>query len=46
MDLEWKNMRHKTRHKTDFSIEVQTRFTRNTEVTALPPSFDYWNMKI
>jgi hypothetical protein len=23
-----------------------TRFTRNTDVTALPPSFDYWNKKL
>jgi hypothetical protein len=32
--------------KIDFSIEFQTRFTQNTEVTTLPPFFDYWNGKL
>jgi hypothetical protein len=46
MDLEQKNERYKTRDKIDFSIEFQTRFTQNTEVTTLPPFFDYWNGKL
>jgi hypothetical protein len=31
--------------KTGFSIEVQQDYTRSTEVTALPPSFD-WKLKL
>jgi hypothetical protein len=29
--------------RTHFSIEIQQDYTEFTEVTALPPSFDYWN---
>jgi hypothetical protein len=32
---------HKTKYKNRFFITVQTRFTWTTDVTALPPSFDY-----
>jgi hypothetical protein len=34
-----------TRVKTDSFIEIQIRFTRSAEVTALPPSFD-WKLEI
>jgi hypothetical protein len=35
---------HKTRCKLEFFIQIQTKFTSEiTDVTALPPSFDYWN---
>jgi hypothetical protein len=30
-------------NKTDFSIEEQQDYNGSMEVTALPPSFDYWN---
>jgi hypothetical protein len=31
--------------KMDFSIEIQQDYTGSTEVTALPPSFD-WKLKL
>jgi hypothetical protein len=46
MDLEQRNVRHMTRDKTIFFIEIKTRDTRSTEVTTLLPLFDYWNKKI
>jgi hypothetical protein len=30
-------------NKNSFSIEIKTDSDTTTEVTALPPSFDYWN---
>jgi hypothetical protein len=38
-----KNAKHRQDPKNKFSIEMQTRFTQNIEVTALPRSFNYWN---
>jgi hypothetical protein len=35
---------HKTGFKTNFFIKDLTRIQRSTEVTALPPSFD-WKLK-
>jgi hypothetical protein len=29
--------------KIKFSIEIKQDYIRTTEVTALPPSFDYWD---
>jgi hypothetical protein len=38
-DLEKANMRCKNK----FSIALQQNYDQFTEVTVLPPSFDYWN---
>jgi hypothetical protein len=40
-----KNEQHTESSRIKFFIELQQIHNRSTEVTALPPSFDYWNGK-